>query len=169
MVEDTVHEQIERVLRSRGWGNRVITHVGYGSPSFVRVFARILLGRKGRESTEGPESRHDATGALSPAHYDRGWSAFLTSPATGVPVKVTAGNREIYGRSDRGGHVDIVARDHGLGPGWQQEHWTLGPGRKGYGAHRNWLTWVSTNHLHSLMSEGFDPELFKKLSSLQAP
>src|SRR6478609_7350897 len=47
IIEDTVHEQIERVLRSRGWGNRVITHVGYGSSSFVRVYARILLGRKG--------------------------------------------------------------------------------------------------------------------------
>ncbi len=120
IVEDTVHEQVERVLRSRGWGNRVITHVGYGSTSFVRVYARILLGRKGREHIEGPEARQDATGALSPARYDRGWRAFLTSPATGVPVKVTVGDREVYGRSDRGGHVDIVARDHGLEPGWQQ-------------------------------------------------
>ena len=120
IVEDTVHEQVERVLRSRGWGNRVITHVGYGSSSFVRVYARILLGRKGREDVEGPEARQDATGALSPARYDRGWRAFMTSPATGVPVKVTAGDREVYGRSDRGGHVDIVARDHGLPPGWQQ-------------------------------------------------
>jgi phosphatidate phosphatase APP1 len=120
IVEDAVHEQVERVLRSRGWGNRVITHVGYGSPSFVRVYARILLGRKGREHVEGPEARQDATGALSPARYDRGWRAFITSPATGVPVKVTAGDREVYGRSDRGGHVDIVARDHGLAPGWQQ-------------------------------------------------
>ena len=120
IVEDAVHEQVERVLRSRGWGNRVITHVGYGSPSFVRVFARILLGRKGREARRGPRGRQDATGALSPAHYDRGWRAFLTSPATGVPVKVTVGDREVYGRSDRGGHVDIVARDHGLEPGWQQ-------------------------------------------------
>ena len=76
--------------------------------------------RKGREHTEGPEARQDATGALSPAHYDRGWRAFITSPATGVPVRVTAGDREVYGRSDRGGHVDIVARDHGLAPGWQQ-------------------------------------------------
>ena len=102
IVEDTVHEQVERVLRSRGWGNRVITHVGYGSTGFVRVFARILLGRKGREHTEGPESRQDATGALSPARYDRGWRAFLTSPATGVPVKVTVGDREVYGRSRPG-------------------------------------------------------------------
>ena len=38
-----------------------------------------------------------------------------------------------------------------LAPGWQQEHWNLGPGRKGMGAHRNWLVWVSTNHLHSIM------------------
>jgi phosphatidate phosphatase APP1 len=120
IIEDAVHEQVERVLRSRGWGNRVITHVGYGSSSFVRVYARVVLGRKGREQTEGPEARQDATGALSPAHYDRGWRSFITSPATGVPVKVTAGDREVYGRSDRGGHVDIVARDHGLAPGWQQ-------------------------------------------------
>ncbi len=86
----------------------------------MRVFARVVLGRKGRESTEGPESRQDATGALTPARYDRGWRAFLTSPATGVPVTITAGDREIYGRSDRAGHVDIVAHDHGLEPGWQQ-------------------------------------------------
>ena len=30
------------------------------------------------------------------------------------------GDREVYGRSDRGGFVDLVAHDHGLEPGWQQ-------------------------------------------------
>lgn len=37
-----------------------------------------------------------------------------------------------------------------LGPGWQQEHWRMGPGSRGVGAHRNWLPWISINHLHSI-------------------
>jgi len=52
-----------------------------------------------------------------------------------------------------------------LGPGWQQEHWTLGPGRKGYGAHRNWLAWVSINHLNGIMGlEAYDKDLYLRLS-----
>ena len=91
IIEDTVHEQIERVLRSRGWGNRVITHVGYGSSSFVRVYARILLGRKGREHTEGPEARQDATGALSPAHYDRGWRVHMDDSFLQASIRASGG------------------------------------------------------------------------------
>jgi hypothetical protein len=48
-----------------------------------------------------------------------------------------------------------------LGPGWQQEHWRMGPGVRGIGAHRTWLPWISINHLHSIT--GFD-ELEKSLS-----
>jgi hypothetical protein len=52
-----------------------------------------------------------------------------------------------------------------LGPGWQQEHWNMGPGRKGMGAHRNWLVWISTNHLNGIMGlEALDLELYKQLS-----
>ena len=52
-----------------------------------------------------------------------------------------------------------------LGPGWQQEHWNMGPGRKGMGAHRNWLPWVSINHLNSITGlEELDPDLYKKLA-----
>lgn len=117
IVEDTLNRQVERVLRGRGWGNRVITHIGYGSSGFVRVFARVVLGRRGKE---GPPSRQDATGALAPPRYDRGWRAFVTAPASGVPVTVTIGDRTVFGRSDRGGYIDMVAHDHGLAPGWQQ-------------------------------------------------
>lgn len=50
------------------------------------------------------------------------------------------------------------------GPGWQQEHWRMGPIR-GIGAHRTWLPWVSINHLHGITGlEEFDPELFQQLS-----
>ncbi len=52
-----------------------------------------------------------------------------------------------------------------LGPGWQQEHWTLGPGRKGMGAHRNWLPWISMNHLNGIMGlENLDKDLYQQLS-----
>jgi hypothetical protein len=51
-----------------------------------------------------------------------------------------------------------------LGPGWQQEHWKMGPVR-GVGAHRTWLPWISVNHLHGITGlEEFDPELFQQLS-----
>lgn len=117
LVEDAYHGQVERVLRGRGWGNRVITHIGYGSSTFVRVHARVVLGRRGEA---GPPSRQDATGALAPLHSDRGWRVFVTAPARAVPVTVTIGERQVYGRSDRGGYIDLVAHDHGLEPGWQQ-------------------------------------------------
>ena len=52
-----------------------------------------------------------------------------------------------------------------LGPGWQQEHWNMGPGRKGMGAHRNWLPWISINHLHGIMGlEELDKNLYQRLS-----
>lgn len=117
LIEDAFNGQVERVLRSRGWGNRVITHIGYGSPSFVRVFARVVLGRRGEA---GPPERQDATGALAPSQSDRGWRVFLQAQASDVPVTVTIGDREVFGRSDRGGYLDLVAHDHGLEPGWQQ-------------------------------------------------
>jgi hypothetical protein len=51
-----------------------------------------------------------------------------------------------------------------LGPGWQQEHWKMGPVR-GVGAHQTWLPWVSVNHLHGITGlEEFDKELLQELS-----
>ncbi len=52
-----------------------------------------------------------------------------------------------------------------LGPGWQQEHWRLGPGVRGIGAHRTWLPWISVNHLHGITGlEEFDRVLFQRLA-----
>jgi hypothetical protein len=64
--------------------------------------------------------------------------------------------------------VAIPGRLYDLrGPGWQQEHWRMGPGGsgRGVGGHRFWLPWVTTNHLHGIYGlEEFDPELYKLLS-----
>ena len=51
-----------------------------------------------------------------------------------------------------------------LGPGWQQENWGLGPGRRGFGSHRTWLPWISVNHLRGITGlEEFDPALFRQI------
>ena len=52
-----------------------------------------------------------------------------------------------------------------LGPGWQQEHWRMGPGARGIGAHRTWLPWISVNHLHGITGlQDFDPALYQRLA-----
>ena len=51
------------------------------------------------------------------------------------------------------------------GPGWQQENWGMGPGRRGFGSHRSWLPWVSANHLHGITGlEQLDPALYQRLA-----
>jgi hypothetical protein len=64
--------------------------------------------------------------------------------------------------------VALPGRQYDMkGPGWQQEHWRLGPGGlgRGVGGHRFWLPWVSANHLYGITGlEEYDPVLFKTLS-----
>jgi len=57
------------------------------------------------------------------------------------------------------------------GPGWQQEHWNMGPGGTGRGSasHRLWLPWVTANHLHGITGlAAYDPGLFKRLTARPA-
>lgn len=51
-----------------------------------------------------------------------------------------------------------------LGPGWQQEHWRMGPNVRGIGAHRTWLPWISVNHLQSIMGlDDLDPAVYRQV------
>ena len=51
------------------------------------------------------------------------------------------------------------------GPGWQQEHWRMGPGTRGMGAHRGWLPWISVNHIHGIVGlDQLDKSLYQQLS-----
>lgn len=118
VVEDAWHVQLDRMLRRRDWSNRIIAHTGYGSPEFVRVFCRVLLGPP--SVPLDAEEPFDPTygGMRSPFRRRRGWRSFLTVPGLHVPLTITVGGREFHGRSDRSGHVDVTFRDHGLTPGW---------------------------------------------------
>ena len=120
LVEDTWHRQLERGLRRRGWENRIIGHVGYGSPAFIRVFGRVLLGRARDEGGDSDEPDPTYGGMRSPFLRDRGWRAFVTAPAMGVPISVAVNGRTFHTRSDRSGHIDATFRDHGLEPGWHR-------------------------------------------------
>ena len=64
--------------------------------------------------------------------------------------------------------VALPGRQYDMrGIGWQQEGWSMGPGRngRGVGGHRFWLPWISANHLYGITGlEEYDPALFKMLS-----
>jgi hypothetical protein len=51
-----------------------------------------------------------------------------------------------------------------LGPGWQQEHWSMSLGR-GHANHRNEFPWIPANHMNGLLSlKIFDPTLYQELA-----
>jgi hypothetical protein len=55
------------------------------------------------------------------------------------------------------------------GIGWQQEHWSMGPGwfGRGVGGHRFWLPWVSANHLHSINGlDILEPSVYKQMINM---
>lgn len=50
-----------------------------------------------------------------------------------------------------------------IGPGWQQEHWSMAP-RRGRGMKRGWLPWVATSHLNGIFGlMNFDADLSARL------
>ncbi|KRE42701.1 App1 family protein [Knoellia sp. Soil729] len=119
LLEDAWNRRKSDTLRERGWGTKIVPHTGYGSSGFVRVLARVLMSRDPMRQASG-----DAAGSVqslkSAEEETRGWRAFVTSPAIDVPVVIRIGEREIDGRTDRSGLVDVTIHGHGLGPGWHQ-------------------------------------------------
>ncbi|HET7477635.1 MAG TPA: phosphatase domain-containing protein [Dermatophilaceae bacterium] len=122
IVEDAFHRRTNALLHRRGWITRTIGHTGYGSPEFVRVLGRVLLSRPPGEGR--PEDAEDALQArvreLRGPDEPRGWRAFITAPTMGLPVTVTAGEREVRTRTDRSGYVDVVVTGSGLPAGWHE-------------------------------------------------
>lgn len=119
VVEDAWHGQLNGVLIGRGWKPRVIAHTGYGSTSFVRVLARIVLSRHSLDSAETRADEHEEV-TLEPEAEVRGWRAFVTAQAPGLHVSVTVGDRTYRTTTDRSGYVDVTIDDHDLPPGWHE-------------------------------------------------
>lgn len=103
LVEDAVHEIIERNLRNRGWKPYITAYTGYGAPGWARVMARVLLSRprlvrKKREKV-------------------RGWRSFTTTPVSNAVVRIEVGGSVTETRTDRSGYVDCRVKGD-LTPGW---------------------------------------------------
>ncbi len=112
VVEDQWNAVLGAVLTHRGWGHRIVPHVGYAGAGFARVFARVLLTphdgvARGRH-TDDPEA----------ALERRGWRNFLTAEAMSVEVSISLGGATHTAHTDRSGNLDARLPDPGLSPGW---------------------------------------------------
>ncbi|WP_229069886.1 App1 family protein [Actinoplanes sp. DH11] len=103
LVEDAVHELIERRLMGRGWKPYITAYTGYGAPGWARVVGRVLLARPGTVSKRREKVR--------------GWRSFTTTPVNGAVVRIEVGGTVTETRSDRSGYVDCKVKGD-LEPGW---------------------------------------------------
>lgn len=109
-VEEVLDRQIERVLRSLGWREKVIPYTGYGSERGARVLARIVLEPRWSRTYIGKDIKRILK--------RRGWRNFFTAPCVRAKATIRVGDRIIETEADRGGYVDVRVRDHHLQPGW---------------------------------------------------
>lgn len=122
VLEDKVFGRVERVLRRRGWQERLHGYTGYGSAEQARILARVLLSRSEPRPAGTLHDEEELDDDAQPAEviYQalRGWRHFVTAPALNAPVSVSLGERRLECRADRGGYLDLVVSGHGLEPGW---------------------------------------------------
>lgn len=103
-IEDKVHAAVEARLRRRGWRPAVVPYTGYGTDGWVRVLARVVL-----VPPDAPASQVEDT---------RGWRAFLSASAGGVPVSVRIGDQTHTVTTLRDGYVDVRV-PASLPEGWE--------------------------------------------------
>ncbi|WP_043444984.1 App1 family protein [Arthrobacter sp. L77] len=90
-----------RLAIRRGRVETVIPYTGYGSTSWVRVLARVVLSDP-RDAVPGAEE-----GRLKPLQEGmRGWRNFTSAPVAHAVVHVTIGDSVHDVEADRGGVVD---------------------------------------------------------------
>lgn len=103
-LEDRFHKFREKHARRRGLTPVVIAYTGYGSTTWIRVLARVLLARPGTVD----EIRYKKI---------RGWRSFTSVPVADAIVTVTVDGHEFTITADRGGVIDDVI-EVSLTPGW---------------------------------------------------
>jgi phosphatidate phosphatase APP1 len=96
-----------RRVRALGYRPSVIGYTGYGSTSWVRLLARVLLTRDSRRA-RGEEP----TGS-------RGWRSFISVPVENGLVDVAIGKQSFTVRADSSGIVDTRI-EVDLEPGWHR-------------------------------------------------
>ena len=94
-----------RRVRSLGYRPSVIGYTGYGSTSWIRLLARVLLTRDSKRP-KGVEPSGS-----------RGWRSFTSVPVENGAVDVVIDDQRFSVRADSSGIVDTVI-DVDLSPGW---------------------------------------------------
>jgi phosphatidate phosphatase APP1 len=103
VVEDALHEIVERRLRHRGWRPVITAYTGYGAPGWARVMARVVLTRGGQVHRR--------------LEKVRGWRSFTTSPVNNAVVRIQMGDSVTESHTDRSGYIDCRVKGD-LEPGW---------------------------------------------------
>jgi phosphatidate phosphatase APP1 len=96
-----------RRVRARGYRPSVIGYTGYGSTSWVRLLARVLL-TKDRQRSKEDEPKGS-----------RGWRSFTSVPVENGLVDVRIGGHALSVEANASGIVDTVI-EVDLPPGWHQ-------------------------------------------------
>ncbi|HJV15282.1 MAG TPA: phosphatase domain-containing protein [Propionibacteriaceae bacterium] len=117
MVESLIHRRAVGIdyavqrwraerARKAGYITEVIPYTSYGSTSWLRILARVVLAKNSQRQTDLP------TGI-------RGWRNFVGVPVENARVSVDteAGSHEV--QADHSGIIDVVI-DVDLEPGWHQ-------------------------------------------------
>ncbi|MBA8793176.1 phosphatidate phosphatase APP1 [Friedmanniella endophytica] len=111
-IDDAILRFRERRARRRRASLTVLGYTGYGSTSWVRVLARVLL-------TQEPSVLAQSTAArrLLSGPGVRGWRSFTSVPVVNADVRIDAEGEVHHVRADRGGVVDVRI-PVSLSPGW---------------------------------------------------
>jgi len=105
-IDHAMQHWRERRARDAGYVVEVVPYTGYGSTSWLRVLARVLLARESRRQADPP------AGA-------RGWRNFIGVPVENAVVRLDIGERSYEIQADGSGIIDVVV-DVDLDPGWHR-------------------------------------------------
>ncbi|ROR73083.1 App1 family protein [Bogoriella caseilytica] len=123
-LEGSINRRSVVYLRRRGWVPRIVGLSGYGSHRSLHVFGRVIMadpdGPDFFDDLEDDHARMPTRPAEVAAEAQRGWRSFFTAQVGYLPVIVHAGGQSIRTTTDRSGYIDVLVRDHGLEPGWQE-------------------------------------------------
>lgn len=123
-IEDLKNRSVGRALRILGWDARIQPFTGYGTPSRVRVLAKVLYAAPSTPADYHDQPVHDMrTMAV------RGFRSFTSQCVPFARVRIVAGGQEFTVRADRSGIVDAVL-DVALPVGTQEIELSTHPGNE---------------------------------------
>ncbi|MBM7782942.1 App1 family protein [Arthrobacter tumbae] len=112
MIGDTWHALQTRIAEQRGRVETIIPYTGYGTTTWIRVLARVVLSNpRDLQPLEGNEMMKPIKEGL------RGWRNFVSAPVRYAEVTLEVDGTSAVVHADRGGVIDIHVQAS-LEPGW---------------------------------------------------